>query len=56
MKKRNVFIDGIKVDFLINSKLNLTWFKMVDGTIKAVLTLDWEKERESKNDVFLISI
>jgi len=42
MEKRMLYIDNVQVDTLVNSKTTYTWFLLIDGSLKKVLTCDYE--------------
>jgi hypothetical protein len=55
MCKRVIYIDGIEVDKLLNSKEEYSWFLMKDKTIKRVGTCDYDQSIAKNGDYFLVS-
>lgn len=52
MSKRIVYVDNVKVKYLLTSKSIFTFFKMVDGSIKKVLTNEYEYNN-CQDNIFL---
>ncbi len=56
MSKRIVYVDNVKVKYLLTSKSIFTFFKMVDGSIKKVLTNEYDEYNSCQDNIFLASV
>jgi len=44
-----IYIDGLEVDYLVNSKMIYTWFLCIDSTTRRVKTHEYEIELANSN-------